>query len=175
MNLRTDPRDNPLTTLQIVTGSELCNAQYPNWQFECIDDPDSVFGDVMVLTQTRTQSVCPESLLTLSKSASILWDLVFQLGWVSICQIRNQWVHTIMNTISNGSIVWLANILNRCQQSMNNLWSCKYGYWNVIWLMLYITDVLATFVSQNECDTVAIWFWEWTSTEHTRYSALHFG
>ena len=38
---------------------------------------------------------------------------------------------------------------NERQQSVNNLWFCKYGSYTVIWSLLCITDVLAVFLAKG--------------------------
>jgi len=60
-----DPLDNLQTTCPILTSWEMSIKQYPNWHLRWIDDPDHVVGDVLVPTQTWTQSSSPELLLTL--------------------------------------------------------------------------------------------------------------
>ena len=65
INLQMDPLGDPLTTLPIQTGWEICTEQYPNWQFGCIVNPDDQFGNGPVLTRTQTRRDSPEPLLTL--------------------------------------------------------------------------------------------------------------
>jgi len=65
INLQMDPLCDPLTTGPIQTGWEICIEPYPNQRFGCVDNPDRQFGNVSVLTRTRTRSDGPELLLTL--------------------------------------------------------------------------------------------------------------
>jgi len=53
MFVKTDPLDKPLSSRPIRTGWELSIEPYRNWHLGCIDDPDHVFGDGSVPTQTR--------------------------------------------------------------------------------------------------------------------------
>ena len=40
------------------------------------------------------------------------------------------------------------------KMSVNDLWSCKYGYSPVTWSLLYITDIFAGFVGKRDSNTV---------------------
>ena len=54
---------------------------------------------------------------------------------------------------------------NERQRSVNDLWFCNYGSYTVIWLLLYITDVLAASIGKNDTNTVTAHFLEWASME----------
>jgi hypothetical protein len=58
--------DNPLTTCPIVKGREMSIELYLNWQFRYLDNPNRVFRDSLVPTQTQTRCSSQEPLLTLS-------------------------------------------------------------------------------------------------------------
>jgi len=64
MYLQIDPLENSLRTHPIQMGREITIEPYPNQQFGFINDPDCQFGTSSVPTGTRTQSDCPEPLLT---------------------------------------------------------------------------------------------------------------
>jgi hypothetical protein len=54
MYLQMDPLANPVRTRPIETSWERSIEQYPNQQFEFIDDPDPLIAQDPVPTQTQT-------------------------------------------------------------------------------------------------------------------------
>jgi len=61
---------------------------------------------------------------------------------------------------------------HECQQSVNDLWSCKYGDSQVTWSLLCITDVLAACIGKRDSNTVTAPFLAWASMERQRFVVL---
>jgi len=103
-----------------------------------------------------------------ANSARMLLQSALPQSQVWICEEDYQEVQNIMKTIIYGSRCWMDNTSKQRQQSVNDLWFCKYSNYTVIWLLLCITDVLAAFISKRDSNTVTIPFCEWASTERQR-------
>jgi len=59
----------------------------------------------------------------------------------------------------------LGHVYGELQWSVNDIWSCKWVNWEVICLLLFITNVLVALIGKRTSDRVEAPCWEWKSTE----------
>jgi len=67
-------------------------------------------------------------------------------------------------------VEWTINENERQRPSVNDLWFCKYGNYTLIWLLLFITDVLAAFVGKRDSNNLTAPFGKCASTERHRFA-----
>ena len=73
---------------------------------------------------------------------------------------------------------WILRIClwqNERQPSVNHFWFCKSGNYKVLWSLLYMIKVLASFIRKSESDRFPAPAWKWVSTEGQRFLVLHLG
>ena len=93
-----------------------------------------------------------------------------QSGWKVTNKSKLYFIQLLMAADIDSTIHW-----NERQQSVNYILSCKQGICKVNWLLLSISDVLATFKCKTASNTVNAPFWKWVSTQCAWFLALHLG
>jgi len=108
-------------------------------------------------------------------SVLLIIGLVSQVTekWLGWCYIWSKYWPPLKG--KDTVIQSLPHLENVCPQNVTTCSSGKSGEFRVICSLLVITKVLAVFTGNRECDTLPTTSWNWASTDHQRFVALHHG